>query len=111
MTEQSTISLRDAFGQILMRLAEEEARLVVLDADLSQSTRTSAYRQKYPSRYLNVGIAEQNMVSVAAGIALAGGYRSSAPSPRSSPGGRPTRLLSPSPSRSLTSSSSVSMRA
>ena len=73
MTEQSTISLRDAFGQILMRLAEEEARLVVLDADLSQSTRTSAYRQKYPSRYLNVGIAEQNMVSVAAGIALAGG--------------------------------------
>lgn len=73
MTEQAQVSLRDAFGQILMRFAAEDPRIVVLDADLSQSTRTAAFARQYPDRYLNVGIAEQNMVSVAAGIALAGG--------------------------------------
>ncbi len=73
MSAGSTISLRDAFGEIVMKLAVDDKRLVVLDADLSQSTRTAAFRDQYPDRYLNVGIAEQNMVSVAAGIALGGG--------------------------------------
>ena len=73
MSAEELISLRDAFAQIMMGLAADNPRLVVLDADLSQSTRTAAFRGKYPDRYLNVGIAEQNMVSVAAGIALGGG--------------------------------------
>jgi transketolase len=73
MSAEELISLRDAFAQIMVGLAADNPRLVVLDADLSQSTRTAAFRSKYPDRYLNVGIAEQNMVSVAAGIALGGG--------------------------------------
>jgi len=73
MNADSKVSLRDAFGEIVMQLAVDDPRLIVLDADLSQSTRTAVFRDKYPDRYLNVGIAEQNMVSVAAGIALGGG--------------------------------------
>lgn len=73
MTSATMISLRDALGDIIVKLGAEHPRIVVLDADLSQSTRTAAFRDAYPDRYLNVGIAEQNMVSLAAGIALAGG--------------------------------------
>lgn len=73
MTTARTISLRDAFSRIIMDLAKEHEDLLILDADLSKSTRTEPFREAYPDRYLNVGIAEQNMVSVAAGIALAGG--------------------------------------
>ncbi|MCL6444045.1 MAG: transketolase family protein [Alicyclobacillus sp.] len=71
-TEQQ-LSLRDAYGSLIVQMGKEEPRLVVLDADLSKSTRTDGFHRNFPSRYLNVGIAEQNMVGVAAGIALAGG--------------------------------------
>jgi transketolase len=73
MTSATLISLRDAFGELILKFGADNPRIVVLDADLSQSTRTAAFRERYPERYLNVGIAEQNMVSVAAGIALGGG--------------------------------------
>jgi transketolase len=73
VNEPTSISLRDAFGQILMRMGADNPRIVVLDADLSQSTRTAPFCAQYPARYLNVGIAEQNLVSIAAGIALGGG--------------------------------------
>lgn len=69
---QGTVSLRDSFGSILPELGARYPNIVVLDADLASSTRTRAFQERFPSRYLNVGIAEQNMVGVAAGIAIGG---------------------------------------
>jgi len=65
-------SLRDAYGDELVRLGERDKDLVVLDADLSSSTRTSDFGKKYPGRFFNMGISEQSMVATAAGIALCG---------------------------------------
>ena len=73
MMPTDAISLRDAYGELLLELAAADDRIVVLDADLAQSTRTAAFKARHPERYVNVGIAEQNMVSFAAGIALAKG--------------------------------------
>lgn len=70
MSSSDMVSLRDAYGELLLELAEADDRIVVLDADLAQSTRTAAFKARHPDRYINVGIAEQNMVSLAAGIAL-----------------------------------------
>ena len=63
---------RVAFGRALHRLGASEPRLVVLDADLASSTQTRAFAEAYPDRFLQVGIAEGNMVGIAAGLALAG---------------------------------------
>lgn len=67
------IALRDAYGAALPEFGRRYPTMAVLDADLATSTRTAAFRAEFPDRYLNVGIAEQNMVGMAAGIALAGG--------------------------------------
>jgi transketolase len=67
------IALRDAYGDAIPELGAQYPNLVVLDADLATSTRTAGFRERFPERYLNVGIAEQNMVAMAAGIALGGG--------------------------------------
>ncbi len=69
----AAVSLRDVYGKLLVELGQTNPRIAVLDADLSTSTRTGQFKEKFPSRYLNVGIAEQNMVGIAAGIALGGG--------------------------------------
>lgn len=63
---------RAAFGRALARLGDVEPRIVVLDADLASSTQTRAFGEKYPDRFIQVGIAEGNMVGVAAGLALSG---------------------------------------
>lgn len=63
---------RDAYGRALEKLGEEDERIVALDADLSGSTRTGWFAKKFPHRFFNVGIAEQNMVGVSAGLALGG---------------------------------------
>ncbi|HPD16365.1 MAG TPA: transketolase C-terminal domain-containing protein [Planctomycetota bacterium] len=63
---------RDAFGRALVRLGERDARVVVLDADLFRSTRTNLFAEKFPNRFFEMGIAEQDMVSTAAGLAMAG---------------------------------------
>ncbi len=63
---------RASFGEAILALAETHPNLVVLDADLSKSTMTQAFLKKYPERHLELGIAEQNMVGVAAGLALTG---------------------------------------
>ena len=63
---------RESFGETLLELAETNPNLVVLDADLSKSTMTQPFLKKYPERHIEVGIAEQNMVGMAAGLALAG---------------------------------------
>lgn len=62
---------RVAFGRALARLGADE-RIVVLDADLASSTNTKAFADRYPTRFFQVGIAEGNMVGMAAGLALAG---------------------------------------
>jgi transketolase len=63
---------RDAYGHALLELGASHEQLIVLDADLSRSTRTEWFKQRYPDRFINMGIAEQNMIGVAAGLSLAG---------------------------------------
>ena len=65
-------SMRDAYGDTLARLGSEMKEIVVVGADTTGSIKTSIFGQKFPERFFNVGIAEQNMVSVAAGLAMAG---------------------------------------
>ncbi|MBI2979763.1 MAG: transketolase family protein [Chloroflexi bacterium] len=66
------IALRDAYGQTLVELGRENPDIVVLDADLSQSTMTRFFAKEFPDRFFDCGIAEQNMVSIAAGLAASG---------------------------------------
>lgn len=63
---------RDAYGEILAQLGEQNRDIVVLDADLSGSTKTAVFAKKFPERFFNMGIAEANMVGTAAGLAAAG---------------------------------------
>lgn len=63
---------RDAYGESLVALAAEYPDLVVLDADLSAATKTGMFRKACPDRFINCGIAEQNMMSIAAGLTASG---------------------------------------
>jgi transketolase len=65
-------SMRDAYGETLARLGTEMPEIVVVGADTTGSIKTSIFGQKFPERFFNVGIAEQNLVSVSAGLAMAG---------------------------------------
>jgi len=65
-------ALRDAYGSTLVKLGEKDRNVVVLDADLSSSTRTSMFAAKFPDRFFNMGLAEQNMMGTAAGLAKGG---------------------------------------
>ncbi len=67
-------TMRDTFGKALASLGAGRKDLVVLDADVSSSTKSSYFAKAYPERFFNVGVAEANMVDVAAGLATAG-YR------------------------------------
>jgi transketolase len=66
------IATRDAYGKALVELGARNPRVVVLDADLSKSTRTEWFAAQFPDRFFNLGIAEQNMIGTAAGLALCG---------------------------------------
>jgi len=66
------IATREAYGKMLAELGEKHPELVVLDADLSCSTKTNIFAQKFPQRFYNVGVAEQNMIGWAAGLAVSG---------------------------------------
>lgn len=66
------IATRAAYGEALAELAEQYPELVVLDADLSGSTMTKTFAEKYPERFYDMGIAEGNMAGVAAGLAACG---------------------------------------
>ena len=68
----SMIATRDAYGETLAELGGEDPRIVVLDADLSGSTKTGVFAKKFPERFFNMGIAEANMVGTAAGLAAVG---------------------------------------
>lgn len=69
MEKQAT---REAYGQALEELGAVRQDVAVLDADLSKSTKTSMFQSKYPERFFNAGIAEQNLMGLAAGFAAAG---------------------------------------
>ena len=71
-TKSATLSLRDAYGKTLVELGKEDTNMVVMDADLSGSTRTILFGKAYPDRYFNVGVAEQNMLAIAAGLSTGG---------------------------------------
>ncbi len=66
------IATRAVYGQMLIDLAEEYPELVVLDADLAGATMTKGFSKAYPERFFNMGIAEANMIGVAAGLASCG---------------------------------------
>ena len=66
------VATRDAYGEALKELGEINDKIVVLDADLSGSTKTSVFQKAFPNRFFNVGIAEQNLIGTAAGLATAG---------------------------------------
>ena len=63
---------RNAYGQKLVELGEKYSNIVVLDADLSKSTKTIMFAKQYPKRFFEMGIAEANMISTAAGLASCG---------------------------------------
>lgn len=66
------IATRESYGNALKDLAEEFPNLVVLDADLAAATKTGIFRKAYPERHIDCGIAEANMMGVAAGLSLTG---------------------------------------
>lgn len=71
MTKQA-ISMREAFGRSLLDLADKFPEMVVLDADVSSSTKTLEFGKNHPQRFFNVGVAEANMVDIAGGMATCG---------------------------------------
>lgn len=62
------IATRQSYGEALALLGEKNSNIVVLDADLSSATKTGIFAKKFPNRFINVGIAEQNMMGIAAGL-------------------------------------------
>lgn len=66
------ISTRQAYGDTLVKLGAENPDIVVFDADLSKSTMTAGFKEAYPDRFFNAGIAEANMMGMAAGMAFSG---------------------------------------
>lgn len=69
---EKKIATRQSYGEELAKLGEENSNIVVLDADLSSATKTNIFAQKFPDRFINVGIAEQNLMGVAAGLSTFG---------------------------------------
>ena len=72
MADVKKIATRESYGNALKELAEEFPELVVLDADLAEATKTGIFKKAYPDRHIDCGIAECNMVGVAAGLSLVG---------------------------------------
>ncbi len=66
------VAMRDAFGESLLAMALRCPEMVVLDADVATSTRTAAFGRAFPDRFFNVGVAEANMIDIAAGLATCG---------------------------------------
>ncbi|MEE8374281.1 MAG: transketolase family protein [Dehalococcoidia bacterium] len=65
-------STREAYGRVLVELGRENPDVVVLDADLSKSTMTAFFAREFPERFFDCGVAEQNMIGIAAGLAVSG---------------------------------------
>ena len=72
MADLTKIATRQAYGEALAAMGEKYPNLVVLDADLAEATKTILFRKKFPERHIDCGIAESNMISIAAGISTTG---------------------------------------
>jgi transketolase len=72
MSDQKPVATRDGYGEALVEMGAKDERIVVLGADLTSSTRTDWFADKYPKRFFDFGIAEQNMLNAAAGLSLVG---------------------------------------
>ncbi|MBR5524034.1 MAG: transketolase family protein [Clostridia bacterium] len=72
MADVIKIATRDAYGQALVELGNEREDIVVMDADLAAATKTGMFKKAHPDRFFNAGIAEGNMMSIAAGLAACG---------------------------------------
>ena len=72
MADVKKVATRESYGNALKELAEEFPDLVVLDADLAAATKTGIFKKAYPDRHIDCGIAESNMMGVAAGLSLTG---------------------------------------
>lgn len=72
MAEVKKIATRDSFGNALVELGKEHENLVVLDADLAGATKTATFKKAFPERHIDCGIAEANMIGIAAGLATTG---------------------------------------
>ncbi len=69
---ENQLAPRDVLGQTLIELAEEDSSIAVLDADFCTASKITAFRDRFPDRFIQVGIAEQNMMSMAAGLSTVG---------------------------------------
>lgn len=72
MDKSIKIATRQSFGEALKELGDENKNVVVLDADLSGATKTNIFAKAYPDRFFDIGIAEQNMIGIAAGMSTCG---------------------------------------
>lgn len=72
MSELKKIPTREGFGKEIVELGKENPEILIIDADIGKSCKTSVFRKELPDQYLNVGIAEQNAAGIAAGLATCG---------------------------------------
>ena len=72
MSDVKRIATRERYGEELVKLGAEHEEIVVLDADLAEATRSGEFQKAFPDRFIDCGIAEENMMGVAAGLAAAG---------------------------------------
>lgn len=72
MSEVKKIATREGYGNALLELGKERDNVIVLDADLAAATKTGVFQKEFPERHINCGIAEANMIGIAAGLATCG---------------------------------------
>ena len=72
MSEVKKIATRESYGNALKELGEENPNIIVLDADLAGATKTGVFKKAFPDRFFDCGIAESNMMAIAAGVATTG---------------------------------------
>lgn len=72
MNSEQKIAIRQSYGEALVELGKKNENVVVLDADLSSATKTNLFAKEFPNRFINVGIAEQNLMGIAAGLSTFG---------------------------------------
>lgn len=72
MGDVKTVATRDSYGQTLVELGKEREDIIVMDADLAEATKTAYFKKEFPERFFDCGIAEGNMIGIAAGLASCG---------------------------------------
>ncbi len=72
MADEIKIATRESYGKTITELGREHEDIIVLDADLAEATKTAIFKKEFPERHIDCGIAEANMIGIAAGLAAAG---------------------------------------